>query len=75
MAGVNFETQGLKKTHLESQEVYTAFDLAADNAVVAVRVYPPRPWWGVIWGRSIVGACVLIIIVFSLLKIGRRRHE
>jgi hypothetical protein len=73
LAGLKFETQGLKKTHLESQEVYTAFDLI-DGSTVAVLVYPPKPWWGVTAGRYVIGLCVLIIIVFSLLKIGRRRH-
>lgn len=72
--GLKFETKGLKKTHLESQEVYTAFDLAADSDV-AVRVYPPKPWYGLTVGRYIVMISAAILLIFLVIRVRRHRHE
>jgi hypothetical protein len=71
--GLKFETEGLKKTHLESQEVYTAFDLSPENEVL-VQIYPPKTWWGQWATDFVILACTIIVVISFLLKLRRCRH-
>lgn len=71
--GLRFETKNLKKTHLESQEVYTAFDLSPDNQV-SVLIYPPKVWWGGRAADYVILVSAGIVAIAFILKMRRRRH-